>query len=118
MLDELKSHWPDECLPNYLPSRLGKLMCSGQAILQAEEFSLCRDIECSVLVDKDGRDILDKDGIPVPVEPAPLERSEELAAQVHDITLIVRSNNDVERVFTHASRGFTRGGRNVNPMIT
>jgi len=117
MLDELKSHWPDECLPDYVPSQLGKLMRSGQAMLQAAEFSLCKDIEGFVLVDKDGRDILDKNGIPLPVGPAPLERLEELAAQVHDITLLMRSNNDVERVFTHASRGFTRGGRNVTPAI-
>ncbi len=73
-------------------------------MLQAAEFSLGKDIEGFVLVDKDGRDILDKDGIPMPVGPAPLERSEELATQVHDIAPIMRSNNDVERVFTHASR--------------
>ncbi len=117
MLVELKSHWPDEFLPDYVPSQLGKLMCSGQAMLQAEDFSLCKDIEGFVLVDKDGRDILDEYGIPMPVGPAPLERSEVLAALVHDIALIMRSNNDVERVFTQASRGFNRSGRNVTPAI-
>jgi len=117
MLDELKAHWPDEYLPDFVPSQLGKLMRSVNAMLQAAEFSLGKDIEGFVLVDKGGRDILDKDGIPMPVGPAPLERSEELAELVHDLALLMRSNNDVERVFTHASRGFTRGGRNVTPAI-
>jgi hypothetical protein len=117
MLDELKAHWPDEDLSDFVPSQLAKLLRNGQAMLQAAEFSLGKDIEGFILVDKDGRDILDKDGIPMPVGPAPLERSEELAELVHDLALIMRSNNDVERVFTHASRGFTRGGRNVTPAI-
>ena len=98
-----------------MPNQLAKLLRSGQAMLQAAEFSLGKDIEGFVLVDKDGRDILDKDDIPMQVGPAPLERSEELAALVHDMALLMRSNNDSERVFTHASRGFTRGGRNVTP---
>jgi len=117
MLDELKSHWPDEYLPDYVPSHLGNLMRCGQAMLQAVEFSQGKDIEGFVLVDEDGRDILDKSRTPMPVGPAPLERSRELAELVHDIALIMRSNNDVERVFTHASRGFSRGGRNVTPAI-
>jgi hypothetical protein len=33
MLDELKSHWPDECLPDYVPSQLGKLMRSGKVLV-------------------------------------------------------------------------------------
>jgi hypothetical protein len=115
MIDELKSHWPDECLPDYVPSQLSKLMSSGQAMLQAAEFSLGKDIEGFILVDKNGRDLLDKDGNPMPVGPAPLERFEDLAEVVHDMALLMRSNNDSERVFTHASRGFTRGGRNVTP---
>ena len=117
MLDEVVSHWPNEYLQDFVPSQLGNLMRSGQAMLQAGEFALGEDIKGFVLVDEDGRDILDKDGNPMPVGPAPLERWEKLAAQVHDLALLMRSNNDVERVFTHASRGFSRGGRHVTPTI-
>jgi hypothetical protein len=55
----------------------------------------------------------------MPVGPAPFGRFEDLAKVVHDVALIMRSNNDCERVFTHASRGFTRGGNNVtSPIIS
>ena len=117
ILDELKSHWPTECLSDFVPSQLGNLLRDGAALLQAEEFSKGEDIKGFVLVDKDGRDILNKDGKPMPVGPAPLERWEAVAALVHTIALHMRSNNDCERVFTHATRGFLRGGRNVTPML-
>ena len=51
----------------------------------------------------------------MPVGPAPLAHWEALGAHVHKISLLMRSNNDVERVFTHASRGHSRGGKNVDP---
>ena len=117
MLDELKSHWPNDYLPDFVPNQLGDLMRSGTAMQQAGEFTLGKNVEGFVLVDKGGRDILDKEGKPMPVGPAPLERCEELAALVHKIMLHIRSNNDVERVFTHATRGFSAGGKNVTPMI-
>ncbi len=48
------------------------------------------------------------------VGPAQFEQWEELAAHVHDLVLLMWSNNDVERVFTW---GFSCGGRNVTPEI-
>ena len=117
MLDEMTSHWPADYLADYVPSQLGNLLRSDTAMQQVGQFSLAKDIEGFVLVDMDGRDILDKIGKPMPVGPAPLERFEEAAGLIFDIALHMRSNNDVERTFTHASRGFTRGGRNATPMI-
>ena len=73
LLDELVSHWPTENLADFVPTQLSDLLTNSKAMLQAGEFSLGEDIEGFILVDKDGRDILDKDGKPMPVGPAPLE---------------------------------------------
>jgi hypothetical protein len=114
MIDELKAHWPEENLSDFVPSQLSKLMSSGQAMLQAAEFSLGKDIEGFVLVDNNGRDILDKDGIPMPVGPAPLERFEELAEVVHDMALIMRSNNDTDSLLRSEC---SRTRRGVSPAV-
>jgi hypothetical protein len=115
MLDEFQSHYRGECLADFFPSQLGDLLRNDEAMRQAAEFARGEDLKGFVLVDKEGRDILDKDGKPMPVGPAPLAHWEALGAHVHKISLLMRSNNDVERVFTHASRGHSRGGKNVDP---
>jgi hypothetical protein len=111
MIDELKAHWPDENLSDFAPSQLSKLMSSGQATLQAAEFSLGKDIEGFVLIDTNGRDILGKDGIPMPVGPAPLERSEDLAELVHDMPRIWRSLCGRTMMWSECSR--TRRGVSI-----
>ena len=116
VLDELKSHYPGKNLPDFVPTQLADLLTNGQAMGQADEFCLAKDIEGFVLVDKDGKDILDGKGNRVPVGPAPVERFEDLANQVHPIVCTVLSNNDPERVFTHAARAYSAGARNMSVM--
>ena len=116
MLDELKEHYPGENLANYLPAQLAALLNDEVAMQQAGRFCLAENIEGFVLVDKDGKDVLDRKGNQMPVGPAPVERFSELAHLVCTMALTVLTNNDPERAFTHASRGYRLGGRNVTAM--
>ncbi len=67
-------------------------------------------------MDEDGKDILHGKGDRMSVGPAPVERFGELAIQVHPIVCTVLSNNDPERVFTHATRASSAGARNMTVM--
>jgi hypothetical protein len=116
VLDELKSHYPGKDLSDFVPTQLADLLTNGQAMRQGDEFCLAKDIEGFVLVDKDRKDILDGKGNKTPVGPAPVERYQELANQVHPIVCTVLSNNDPERKFTHAARAYSAGARNMSVM--
>jgi hypothetical protein len=120
MLDELEDHYrinvPSVKLVDYVPQQLAALLTNEEAMLQAGKFCLAENIEGFVLVDKDGKDVKDKKGNLMPVGPAPVERFPELARLVCTMAFTVLSNNDPERAFTHASRGYRLGARNVTAM--
>jgi hypothetical protein len=87
VLDELKSHYPGKNLSDFVPTQLPDLLTNSQATRQGDEFCLAKDIEGFVLVDKDGKDILDGkgNGNRMPIGPALVERFKELANQEHKI---------------------------------
>ncbi len=65
------------------------------------------------MVDKDGKDVLDRKGDLMPVRPVPVERFPDLTHLVCTMAFTVLSNIDPERAFTHASLEYRLVARNV-----
>jgi hypothetical protein len=120
IVDDLQSHYHGICLADYLPTQLADLLNDTEAIQEGAEFCAAKDISGFVLVDSDRQDVVFEKGVlkgqPKPVGPAPAERLSRFARHCLKLALVMRSNNNTERVFNHAKIGFSSGGKNVTPM--
>jgi hypothetical protein len=116
MLDELFAHYPNDKLSNFVPTQLADLLNDEKAMGQFSRLCQGEAVEDFVLVDEQGNPLTNpktgKAALPI----APLERYEDLAHQILKIVLTQLSSNDIERIFSQASMGFNRGGKNVSPM--